>query len=771
MGQVFLAEDSTLDRKVALKFLPEPLEGNKTARQRFLREAKSAASLDHPYICKIYEIGEIEGKAFIAMEYVEGTTLQEKLGRGPLRLPEILELGAELGEAVEAAHNKHIVHRDLKSANIMVTLDGHVKVLDFGLAKKLALDAHSEDQAETASERLTAHDSTPGTVIYMSPEQVMGEPIDGRTDIFSLGVVLYEMATGKAPFDEATTGLAYDAILNRSPAPPRSLNPTVPEELEHVVLKALEKDRNHRYQTAQELVIDLRRLKRDTSTAPPPVSSPSRRPQAAQQESGKRSVWALVGGAAAILIAVGLVFFRPPSNPSGETIGSLLVLPFENTQSDPEVDYLADGIAETLINRLSELPQLQVMARSTAFRYRGQDVDPQSVGRELGVGAVLTGRVVQLGDRLNVQAELVDVANGTQLWGEQYSRELADIVVVQNDIARQISQALRLQLSGEEQDQLAREETTNSEAFQAYLKGRFLLNRRAQVDIERAVDFFEEAKAIDPEFALAHVGLGDSYIVIGAQWYGVDPDNPPAAAMAKARNAAREALRLDPNLAEAYVTLAYIEFLQDWDWEASERNFLKAIELKPNYVVAHQWYSEFLGVMNRHDEGIAEGKRAVELEPTSPLQIRELANSYRQAGRYPEAIEHYKKTEELDPSHPIIRLQLALMYWLNNMPNEAVSAVDRADERWGRFYQLLAQGKNSEAVTSLESFGEDELSDQNRIVALAIAEDKEKTLELLEESFRRHYVLLPVTLTHPALDRWRSEPLIQELRRNIGLEP
>ncbi len=465
------------------------------------------------------------------------------------------------------------------------------------------------------------------------------------------------------------------------------------------------------------------------------------------------------------------MFFRPSSNPSGETIGSLLVLPFENTQSDPEVDYLADGIAETLINRLSELPQLQVMARSTAFRYRGQDVDPQSVGRELGVGAVLTGRVVQLGDRLNVQAELVDVANGTQLWGEQYSRELADIVVVQNDIARQISQALRLQLSGEEQDQLAREETTNSEAFQAYLKGRFLLNRRAQVDIERAVDFFEEAKAIDPEFALAHVGLGDSYIVIGAQWYGVDPDNPPAAAMAKARNAAREALRLDPNLAEAYVTLAYIEFLQDWDWEASERNFLKAIELKPNYVVAHQWYSEFLGVMNRHDEGIAEGKRAVELEPTSPLQIRELANSYRQAGRYPEAIEHYKKTEELDPSHPIIRLQLALMYWLNNMPNEAVSAVDRADERWGRFYQLLAQGKNSEAVTSLESFGEDELSDQNRIVALAIAEDKEKTLELLEESFRRHYVLLPVTLTHPALDRWRSEPLIQELRRNIGLEP
>ena len=605
MGQVFLAQDATLDRKVALKFLPDRLEKDKRARTRFLREAKSAAALDHPYICKIYEIGAAEGRAFIAMEYIEGMTLAQKLAAGAMRIPDILDLGTEMGEAVDAAHKKGIVHRDLKPANIMVTPDGHIKILDFGVAKKIALDGLVEDRAQTASEQLTAHNATPGTVICMSPEQVRGESIDGRTDIFSLGTVFYEMATGAAPFEGATAGLVYDAILNRKPTSPRSINLNVPADLERIVHKALEKDRENRYQKAQELVVDLRRLKRDTGSVPdsyPKVATTRKR----------KSVWAPTVAAAAVLVAIAVAILSLPAPSTNGTIGSLAVLPFENTRDDREVDYLADGIAESLINRLSELPQLQVMARSTSFRYRGNDVDPRAAGRELGVRAVLTGRVVQREESLNVQAELVDVQSGSQLWGEQYNREITDLLLVQNDIARDISRALRLQLSGEEQVQLA-EATEDSAAYQAYLKGRFLLNRRRQVDIENAVIFFEEAKASDPDFALAHVGLGDSYIVIGAQWYGVDPDNPPAVAMAKARTAAREALRLDPDLAEAYVTLAYIEFLQDWDWEAAETDFLKAIELKPNYVIAHQWYSEFLGVMGRHEEGIAESVRALEL--------------------------------------------------------------------------------------------------------------------------------------------------------------
>ncbi|TDI45391.1 MAG: protein kinase [Acidobacteria bacterium] len=760
MGQVFLAQDATLDRKVALKFLPDRLEQDKKARTRFLREAKSAAALDHPYICKIYEIGEAEGRAFIAMEYVEGMTLARKLTAGAMRIPDILDLGAEMGEAVDAAHKKGIVHRDLKPANIMVTPDGHIKILDFGVAKKIALDGLVDDGAQTASEQLTAHNATPGTVICMSPEQVRGETIDGRTDIFSLGTVLYEMATGAAPFEGATAGLVYDAILNRTPASPRSINLNVPADLERIVQKALEKDRENRYQKAQELVVDLRRLKRDTGSVPesyPKVTTTGKR----------RRVWAPVVAAAAILVAIAatILSLRPPAT-SG-TIDSLAVLPFENTQDDREVDYLADGIAESLINRLSELPQLQVMARSTSFRFRGSDVDPRVAGRELGVGAVLTGRVEQREDSLNVQAELVDVKSGSQLWGEQYNREMADLVQVQNDIARDISRALRLKLSGEEQVQLA-EATEDSAAYQAYLKGRFLLNRRRQVDIENAVTFFEEAKASDPNFALAHVGLGDSYIVIGAQWYGVDPDNPPAVAMAKARTAAREALRLDPALAEGYVTMAYIEFLQDWDWDAAEKDFLKAIELKPNYVVAHQWYAEFLVVTGRHEEGIAENMRAIELEPASSLQNRELANSYMRTGQYAEAIVQLKKTDELDPSHSATLVSLAQAYWLNGMPDEAIAVASREDARWRQFYTLLAEKKNEEASAVIDAF--EELTDQNKIVSYAMASDSDKFLSLLEVSFRRHYVILPGILENPVLAPWSSDERIVQLRRNVGLE-
>ncbi len=757
MGQVFLAEDTALDRKVALKFLPAVLEEDKTARERFLREAKAAAALDHPYICKIYEIGEVEGKVYIAMEYIEGTTLFEKIAAGPLPFAKVLDLGAEIAEALEAAHKKQIVHRDIKTANIMVTPDGHVKILDFGLARMLAVEALSASKVDTYSGRISSHDSTPGTVIYMSPEQVRGEPIDGRTDIFSLGVVLYEMATAKLPFQGATSGLIYDAILNLGPRPPSYHNPRVPPDLERVILKTLEKDREHRYQNAKDLMVDLKRLKRDTDS----VTGRSERPATTlSKRIGMR--WGALVAAAGLLAALGIVLFRTGSGGSpSAAIDSLAVLPFENTQSDPEIDYLSEGIAETLINRLSPVPELRVMARSTAFRYRG--LDPLEAGRALKVGAVVTGRVVQQGDNLNVQAELVDVESGMQIWGEQYNRKLADIVTVQNEIAQNISQALRLTLTGDEV-------TSNSEAYQAYWKGRFHWNRRTNEDFKRAILFFEESLARDPALALAHVGLADSYVLLGAQFYGAEADFPPAATMAKARTAAREALAIDPDLAEAYTTLAYVSLLHDWNWEAAEKDFLEAIERKPRYAVAHQWYAELLMVVGRHDEAIEQAQEAFELEPTSPIVSRELGFKLYKARRYPEAIEQFRKTLELDPDFSNARIMLTDALWDGGRREEALAEAERIEVRRRTLLELVAQGKTNEARVWVDSFPREEFTPMTLSTLYARAGDKEKALALLEEGLEKHIPQLLTTVGRPVFDPWRSEPRFLAIRRKMGLE-
>ena len=757
MGRVFLAQDTALDRRVALKFLPAALEEDQTARERFLREAKAAASLDHPYICKIYEIGEVEGKAYIAMEYIEGTTLFEKVASGPLPLPQVLDLGAEIAEALEAAHKKQIVHRDIKSANIMVTPEGHVKILDFGLARMLAMEALSASKVDTYSGRLTSHDSTPGTVIYMSPEQVRGEPIDGRTDIFSLGVVLYEMATANLPFRGATSGLIYDAILNLGPRPPSYHNPGVPPELERIILKTLEKDREHRYQNAKDLMVDLKRLKRDSDTV---SSRPERPATTARERMGMR--WGALVAAAGLLAALGIVLFRAGSGKSpSAAIDSLAVLPFENSRSDPEIDYLSEGIAETLINRLSPVPELRVMARSTAFRYRG--LDPLDAGRALKVGAVVTGRVVQQGDNLNVQAELVDVGSGTQIWGEQYNRRLADIVTVQNEIAQNISQALRLTLTGDAV-------TTDGEAYQAYWKGRFHWNRRTNEDLKKAIQFFEESLTRDPALALAHVGLADSYVLLGAQFYGAEEEFPPTVAMTKARTAAQEALALDPNLAEAYTTLAYISFLHDWDWEAAERDFLEAIERKPRYAVAHQWYSELLMVLGRHDEAVAQARQAFELEATSPILSRELGFKFYQARRYPEAIEQFQKTLELDPDFSGARIMLTDALWDAGKTEEALAEAERIDERRRTLLRLVAEGKTTEARAWVDSFPRDQYTPMTLSTLFARAGDKEKALALLQEGLEIRIPQLLTTVGRPVFDPWRSEPRFLALRRGMGLD-
>lgn len=764
MGRVFLADDTALDRKVALKFLPESLEEEPEARQRFLTEAKSAAALDHPYICKIYEIGEVDGTAFIAMEYVEGVTLQNKLLSGPLPLPQILDIGVELTDALEAAHNKGIVHRDIKTPNIIVTPSGHIKVLDFGVAKMVAMEALSESQIDTYSGRLTSSSGTPGTVIYMSPEQVRGEPVDGRTDIFSMGIVLYEMATGTIPFQGATSGLIYDAILNLGPRPPRFHTPSLSEELERIILKSLEKNRENRYQSAKEVMVDLKLMRRDTDSSARIPAVAARKVTTPRKNTGK---W-LGLGAAVLALVTAITLFRPSSGTSTGVIDSLAVLPFENDQNDAQIEYLGDGIAETLINRLSPLPQLEVMARSTAFRYRDKGADPQQVGRELGVGAVLTGRVVHHGESLNVQAELVDVANGTQIWGEQYNRDFSDIVTVQNEIAREISQALHLELTGEEERNLAVSMTENSEAYQAYWKGRFHSGRRTSEDLEKAITLYEEAKAKDSEFALAEVGIADSYLLLGA-FYGDPGDHPPSVAMAKARTSARSALELNPNLAEAHVTLAYIAFLHDWNWEASEKDFLRAIEINPRYAPAHQWYSELLMVLERHDEAVAAAKRALAIEPASGILSRELGYRLHRAKRYDESIEQYRKTLELDPDFPGVHGMLADVYWDHGMRDEALAEAELSDEARRTVFALVAQGQTEEAVDWLDAYPRDARTATLLSYLYARAGNMDKSLEQLQEAVEDRVPNLPLYLTQPVYDAWRSEPRLAELRANMGL--
>ncbi len=607
----------------------------------------------------------------------------------------------------------------------------------------------------------------------MSPEQVRGDPLDTRSDIFSLGVLFYELATGRVPFQGATSGLTYDAILNRGAISPRQLNSEVPVELEQIIFKALEKDRENRYQAVKELIVDLKRLRRDSDTGsllfeelgvePPPSRVAS---------TGGFPRWLAGSGAVALLI-VGWVLFRPTTTDvvsDAQPITSLAVLPFENSRNDPEVDYLSDGIAESLINRLSELPQLSVMARSTAFRYRGDDVDPQLVGEELGVGAVLMGRVVQQGDTLNVQAELVDAKKGTQLWGQQYEHPLDDLLTVQNELAMEISQALRLELTGAEQEQIATGGTANSEAYQSYLRGRYLWEKRTNGNFKKAIVYFEEAREKDPSYALAYAGLADSYFLLGAQFYGVDADYPQAGAIGQARATALEAIRLDAELAEPRATLGFIRFAYDWDWEGAEEDFLAAIALDPDYAQGYQWYSLYLSLLGREAESIENARRAVALEPSSPLFSRGLASSYYRANRYDEAIEQLERTRELDPSFPYAQEWLTDVYWLARDKETSVATAVAFDADFGRFYRLAAEGRFDEARVALAAMPAELLGGRG-VLRRVLIDDTDAVFRILDEWLERHDPNLAVLFNMPLANVLRSDPRMNVIRARMGLPP